>query len=235
MLACEWIAVHLAALLGLPTLQFAIVDLPATLAFRFPSGGFAEAGPAFVTKEALDAIPWSGQTEDLRKLENLADITRMVVLDTWILNCDRYRPSGPSRLVRRNCDNVLLVGEGARAGHFRLVAMDHTHSFTCGRSLDARIANIGQIKSMDIFGLFPEIIEFVQKEVVLDCAARLAAVSAGAILPVVESVPSAWGLDAATRTALVRFVHERAQFLSTTILDSLGTICWPQTTMMGVC
>src|ERR1700740_124935 len=60
-------------------------------------------------------------------------------------NCNRH----PADLTTRkpNYDNVFLedVAE-AQAGSSRLVAMDYTHCFTCGRDLDETVAHIEKVK-----------------------------------------------------------------------------------------
>jgi hypothetical protein len=51
-------------------------------------------------------MAWGGDAPTLRRLLNPGDISRLIMLDTWIRNCDRYRPE-PNRRVNR--DNVFLA------------------------------------------------------------------------------------------------------------------------------
>ena len=93
-------------------------------------GKLTQPGPAFITR-AEPGMQWSGSEGDLKTLANPDELSRLVLFDTWTLNCDRYRPA-PPRIKR---DNVYLSREGAPPGQFLLRAMDNGHCFTCGRDL----------------------------------------------------------------------------------------------------
>ena len=136
-LACEWVATHLAHWFGLPTFDFGVLQIDAEIdEIPFLRGGTAASGPAFVTRAAAGHT-WGGSAEELDCLVNCEAISWLMVFDTWTLNCDRH----PADLTVRspNYDNVFLerVSESDPVG-FRLIAMDHTHCFTCGRDLGAR-------------------------------------------------------------------------------------------------
>ena len=125
---------------GLPTFDFAILNLDAADEIPFESGGKAAPGPAFVTR-ATKGNTWGGEDGELDLLENPEAISRLVVFDTWTRNCDRYPPDLEMR--KPNRDNVFLNSTSEREDRFRLIAMDHTHCFTCGRDLtDAYLSNI---------------------------------------------------------------------------------------------
>jgi hypothetical protein len=138
-LACEWVGTQLARWLGLRTFDFALLTLDELDEIPFLRGGHAQPGPAFVTR-AEKGHTWGGAPEELKAVENCDDVARLVVFDTWTLNCDRHPPNLSER--KPNYDNVFLSEEGAARGRFRLVAMDHTHCFTCGRDLTKRLASI---------------------------------------------------------------------------------------------
>lgn len=159
-LACELVGTRLAQWLGLPTLDFALIKIDEVdeIPFYNPAGesdGQALPGPAFVTREERGET-WSGKTRQLNGLANPQDISRLVVFDTWTLNCDRYGPN-KDRLQkpRINRGNVFLSEEAAK-GKLCLKAIDHTHCFTCGRPLTTRVADLDTIQDERVFGLFPE-------------------------------------------------------------------------------
>ena len=151
----------------------------------------------------------------------------MVVFDTWVRNCDRYSNNLPTN--RANYDNVLLETlVGNDAGNLRLIAMDHTHCFTCGSDLDPSVANIETVKDPRVFGLFPAFRPFADKAVVLATCDRLREMTADVAQEVVASVPEAWEVSAGARIALRDFIVQRAGFVADNMIDWLGPLCWPQ-------
>jgi len=92
-LACEWVATHLARWFKLPTFDFALLEVTDLDEIPFYRGGHAQPGPAFITR-AESGEPWSGKGTQLDRLINPQDISRLVVFDTWVLNCDRFAPNG---------------------------------------------------------------------------------------------------------------------------------------------
>jgi hypothetical protein len=116
-LASEWVGTQLAAWLGLSTFDFAIVRIDEVDEIWFVDKegnrtGKAEPGPAFITR-AESGDTWSGGEKQLRKLVNPQDVARLVVFDTWLLNCDRYSwpPGNAMQKPRINRDNVFLSEE----------------------------------------------------------------------------------------------------------------------------
>jgi len=132
-LASEWIGTALADWFGLPTLDYALIDVTPEVPIDLTVGKkklVAKPGPAFITREEEHAWTWSGDAEDLKDLENGDVTSRLVLFDTWVRNPDRAPPidpstgrppldpstGKPSRHPRRpNFDNVLLVRHGRSA------------------------------------------------------------------------------------------------------------------------
>ncbi len=226
-LACEWVGTQLARWLGLPTFDFAILRLEELDEIPLPGGGRIAPGPAFVTR-AETGHTWGGDPAELELLDNPDDVARLVVFDTWTLNCDRHPPDLATR--RPNRDNVFLSGENAAPGRFRLVAMDHTHCFTCGRDLNAAVARIDCVREERLFGLFSGFVPLVKdrRSIVQDTAARLGSLDAETCRAMVDSIPPEWEVDRTARTALVRLVHDRAGFVADRMLQWLAPACWPQ-------
>jgi len=129
-LACEWVGTQLAKWFDLPTFDFSLITVAVEDEIPFAKGGLAEPGPAFITR-AESGEPWSAHESQLKRIANPEDIARLVVFDTWTLNCDRYQPppEGVAGRARVNWNNVFLSGE-APAGQLLLKAIDHTHCFT---------------------------------------------------------------------------------------------------------
>jgi hypothetical protein len=71
-LACEWVATHLARRLGLPTFDFSLIRVTDVDEIPLPNGGEANSGPAFITR-AENGEPWSGKRRQLKQLMNQSD------------------------------------------------------------------------------------------------------------------------------------------------------------------
>lgn len=216
-LASEFLGTRMAHHLGLPTFDHALMDYDGFPEIELFKGGIAKAGPTWTTRRE-EGINWSGNTDDLKAIANRSDVAKLVALDTWILNCDRYRPSVPPRINR---NNVFLSREGAPPGSFRLVAMDHTHAFTCGRALKTELANIDHTKNEMVFGMFPEFDGFIQRAETLAACEALANVPDEAIGEEVERIPQEWEVDAPTRQALTSFLQQRRDFVAGTLVARL--------------
>ena len=208
-LAREWLGTSLARWFGLTTFDFATVHIEPDIEIPLGSGYRASPGSAFVTR-AEEGTPWSGSRKALGTLANLADVTRLVVLDTWLLNADRYPPPGSHR--KPNRDNVFLSFEGHPSTP-RLVAMDFTECLKSGSALSTKIGTINYIKDERIYGLFPEFESFITSEMFKQCLARLGHANSAELAEMVEAIPSDWEVSREVRDAIRQFLVERAQFL----------------------
>ncbi len=217
-LAREWVATQLAGLFGLPTFDFALVEVTDVDEIPFPNGGRAKPGPAFITRTEKGET-WSGKTRQLKLLENPADISRLVVFDTWIRNRDRY-----CRLPKERCnrDNVFLSGE-APPGKLLLRAMDHTHCFA-GGELTTKISRIDAIKDPVVYGLFPEFRPFLERDVVQAAADTLRGIPRNEVEHIIQSIPPEWQVNKRARAALADFLISRASYVAEGIMDQI----WPQ-------
>jgi hypothetical protein len=220
-LACEWIGTSLARRLELPTFAFAIVEVTTEDEILLASGGRAEPGPAFISRSERGKT-WGGSARELRQLANPDDLTRLVLLDTWLRNCDRH-PLNPAQR-RPNRDNVFFSRAGAPRCRFLLKAMDHTHCLTCGRDLTPRIAEIGTIQEEGCYGLFPEFLPYLNQDVMRWSAHALRDIDREEIRRIVAEVPRAWDVSQATRDALLEYLFRRAAFVA----DNIEGWIWPQ-------
>ncbi len=222
-LASEWVGTRLADRFGLQTFDYALLELDELDEIPFPRGGLAHPGPAFITR-AESGNTWGGDDKALDRLVNPDDVAKLVVFDTWTRNCDRHPPSTARR---PNYDNVFLSGERVPAGRSRLIAMDHTHCFTCGRDMDAHIAAIGAVRDPSVYGLFPGFVPRVTRASVTKSCAKLREVTVDGAEPLVHSIPAEWEVTDVARAALIQLIVERAAFVADTIEESLAPYCWP--------
>jgi hypothetical protein len=230
-LASELVATRLAQWFGLSTLDFALITIDEVPEITFVDNdgnnyGKAIPGPAFVTRaESGDA--WSGDEKQLRRLVNPEDVGRLVVFDTWTLNCDRYSwPTGDvPRPPRVNRNNVFL-SEEALKGQFMLKAIDHTHCFTCGREWTRALPQIDNIKDPRLFGMFPEFRTFLgnNRTSVRLAAEQLRRIEQADVARMASDIPAEWHVSREVRDALVLLIVARAAHVSDTIQDKI----WPQ-------
>ena len=219
-LAAEWVGTRLASAFGLPTFDIALLTLEKSDEIPFPKGGFALPGPAFCARQE-SGYPWGGSKTELEQITNPHDITRLVVFDTWTLNIDRHSPDPTTR--RPNRDNVFLSTEREPAGSPTLLAMDHTHCFTSGGELNNRLLRIDRIQADGLYGLFPEFVPFLSKEIMVSCTHKMVELSDTVVGEIVATLPREWDVDAAVKGALTQFLHDRARYLSGSLEASWNT------------
>ena len=154
---------------------------------------------------------------------NPDDVVKLIVFDTWTLNQDRYPPEGEKR--RSNPDNVYLSERDGVANRYRLIAMDHTHCFTNGRDLTARIASIGRTKESRLYGLFPAFRRFITKGRISQAVNELEGMSPTSIGGIIESIPPEWRVPKTARDALKRLLCERVEFLCENLTNVMSPLC----------
>ncbi|MEZ4651954.1 MAG: hypothetical protein R3E97_24770 [Candidatus Eisenbacteria bacterium] len=226
-LACELVGTGLAEWLGLKTFEYGVLDLGPAVELPFIKGGRADSGPAFVTRaEAGNA--WGGSSDELTQLKNLDDIPKLVVLDTWTLNCDRCSPAGAGR--NPHPDNVFFSWDQSRSEVPCLVAMDHSHCFVCGAAVNKRVANIDNLQDRRIYGLFPAFRTVVasRRALLRESLSKLKTFRAEDCRDLLARVPRQWGLDQPSRDALCDLVTFRARFVGDNMMEWLEPLCWPQ-------
>jgi hypothetical protein len=223
-LACEWVASQLARWFGLSTLDFGLMEIEEADEIPLGSGYTAKPGPAFVSK-LEPGFSWSGKESALESLLNPEDIARLVVFDTWVLNADRYAPHGMFR--RPNFENVFLSERDGITRKYRLLAIDHTHSFTNGSEISARVREISRVKDGRLYGLFPEFERYMTASLAEKAVEKLGQISSTLVKGVLNSVPSAWGIRKPAIAALGDLIFDRARFLS----DEIDKVVLPHCRM----
>ncbi|MBL8210868.1 MAG: hypothetical protein JNK87_09160 [Bryobacterales bacterium] len=209
-LACELVGSLLADWIGLPTLDFALVAITEDDEIPIGKGGIADAGPGSITRRA-QGFAWGGDIETLQTIANPGDITRLILFDTWIRNCDRHRPVPP----RNNKDNVFFVQPASPHPHRPvLTAIDHTHAFTCGRELTRDLAHIDTVRDSIRYGAFPAFDAFHNLAVEAATLSQFETMTLPLARAFIKQVPSEWLDDARVRTAWADFIVQRAHFLA---------------------
>lgn len=221
-LACELVATRLAGAIGLPTFDYALVEITEVDELPFSTGGQASPGPAFVTR-AEPGSTWGDDKLLLNRVSNPKDISRLVCLDTWVRNQDRHGPGGK----RVNFDNVFFSME-AEDARVELRAMDFSHAFVNGRDLTRRVRDIANVKDADIFGLFPEFRKRLDRGTVFAVCHRFA--NLGKVAEeAVGLIPNEWEVEDDARQGLIEFIAQRATFLAETLEHRLFDL--PQLTI----
>ena len=211
----ELIGTHLAALIGLPTFDYAIVNVEPIDELPFFRAGSAQPGPAFVTRSE-HGVTWSDDPRLLDQIDNPEAISGLVAVDTWLRNTDRYFP--PHNRV--NWDNVFFSSESG-VGLLSLRAMDFSHCVRYGGELTKRVLSIGEIKDPSVFGLFPDFRKRIKRDAVRQFASTIRAVSRTQIADAVALVPGEWYLSRDVRDALIDFLVRRAEYVAETIESNL--------------
>ncbi len=221
-LACELVATALARWFGLPTFDNATVVLGEAPEIPFRRGGQAQPGPAFVARDCPGRT-WSGDPVELETLENPDDISRLVVFDNWALNCDRHPPDLAMRKV--NYNNVYLSSENLPAERCQLVAMDHTHCFTCGSDLSQRMADIDHERDGRLYGLFPAFLYWLRPGILEESSRRLRQIDPQTVNEILARVPREWEVPSAVLPVWERLICRRAVFVADEVIKQLLALC----------
>lgn len=210
-LAREFIGTALAQWFGLPTFEFAVIDHDGLIDIPLGSGdAMALPGPVFATR-AHAGRPWHGTAADLKRVENTGIITSLVVFDTWVRNRDRCAPTNLNR--KPNRDNVFLSEDGASAGTFRLIAMDHTHCLADGAEITPSVKNIANVQDEGVYGLFDEFRPYLNKGAFETAMQRLEMAKGAMLLELVPELPAEWDIANELRQVIFDFLVRRAEFL----------------------
>jgi hypothetical protein len=162
----------------------------------------------------------------LEAVENTQDFVRLVVFDTWVINCDRHYPDETVR--KPNHDNVFLSEEGAAPGHFRLKAMDHTHCFGCRTGeLKKNIADLDHVRDEKIDGLFPAFRRFIREQEVRQACARFHDLERAQVERVVGELPREWEVSQEQRELLITQIIRRAAYLADALPNRLLPLLTP--------
>jgi hypothetical protein len=209
-LAREWIGTSIARYLELKTFDFAIMDVEADDDIPLGHNRQALPGPAFVTRK-MNGFVWGGDMKQLEKVNDKGVFSRLVVLDTLILNQDRYPPSGSAR--KPNRDNIFLSERSDEKGRYDLFAFDHSDCLRAPADLSPLIKNISNTKDEKVYGLYPEFYGFITYETVNMVLTKLVDLAGSKIDSILNFIPDQWEINNDTKDALKVFLCERTTFL----------------------
>ena len=218
-LACELVGSLAADWLGLKTLDFAIISIEDQQEVVISGRNYADVGPAFISRAEDTGFTWGGDPRAVAVISNLEHISSLVVLDTWIRNCDRCSPDK----TRRNLNNVFFIQRTEPTRRLELIAMDFTHAFTCGQTIDRRLGNLDTIRDESVFGLFPEFRPHLSEAQVQIDTQRLSTFTLADAQGMIANVPVQWQVDGRAKGYWAKFLVDRAHFVSEHIRD----ILWP--------
>ena len=220
-LALDWFGTQLAQRFGLKTFEVSTLKLTEFDEIPLGENTIAQSGLAFITC-AEDGNTMGGE-KTLASIENLDDIPRVVVLDTWVKNCDRYAPGlGRNGQPRMNMDNLFLSTEGAAKGKFILKAIDFGHILTCGRPLSRNLAFIESVQEERLYGLFPFFCNYVTIENIRSIANELRGVRSSLWIDLLRAIPDDWDVSDEAKQAIDKLLLDRARFLADNIEEMLS-------------
>jgi len=215
-LAKDLLGTHLAAKLGLPTFDYALIEITDIDDLPFAKSGKAEPGPAFVTRSE-DGSTWDKDMRMLEKIDNPDAISGLVAIDTWLRNMDRYFLP----LNRVNLDNVFFSKESTGDGKLSLRAMDFSHAIQYGGELTICDNSIDKVTDDAVYGLFPEFREKITRDAIRHFASILGELTRHDIDDAVGLIPREWQLEHNVGTALVDYLVRRAKFVAESIESRL--------------
>ena len=211
-LAREFVGTALADLFGISTFEYGIIHFTGNPEIQLSGGGVAQCGPGFITKEE-QGEGWNGSTKCLQRITNMEDMTRLVCMDTWVRNPDRYwmRQNG---IPHVRIDNVFLSGHSK--GDLTLKGFDFSHALFC------KIETTSKAYEETVYGLFPQFKNFLNKETAVQMSNKLKTIKEKHVRPIIDQIPDEWDIDSATRDVWVNFLVSRASFLSENFLAMIG-------------
>ena len=210
-LAREFIGTALASWFGLSTFAYCLFDFDGTQEMTLHDGSPVNKGIGFMTRKE-SGVNWDQTTTMLDKVINIDDITRLVCFDTLVRNTDRYCiHNGKSHL---NLTNVFITTSLKKRPVLK--AMDFTHAFP--GSLDNTMDNVKKVCDENIYGLFPQFVGFLKKDIAISACKRLRKLRDKTARRYVEAIPHSWNIGTETREAWIRFIVQRAAFVANNFL-----------------
>lgn len=222
-LVAEWVGCGGATWLGIPTPDFAVVEIPTTVEVPLDDSGknLAQSGPCFGSK-LIKAFGWEGDAETLAKLANPESIPSVVVLDTWLRNVDRFCQTAAGKVRFNNPGNLLLATKGAGKGQFRMLAIDFGYSLGGPAQAARRLTDIGSVEDPTIYGCFPAFSAYMRRSEISPILNKLRQLGAAEVQDLLADIPREWGLDSTTAGAIADFLRRRAVFVA----DMLDARIW---------
>jgi len=210
-LVSELLAGELASKLELQTPDFAIVDIPS-----IETGDpfvTVQPGPAFFSRweQAQSLAPNSRLLASLRRP---ADVSRLVVFDTWIRNKDRFADDPNGTLL--NYDNILFKADIRKT---QLLVIDHSHAFA-ETSLEAEMDDDWANERV-VYGLFNEFQPMLKRRDVKSAIDMVSALDVEELRTICQSPPAQWGITTGAADRMAELLSERAKLMSEWVPDAI--------------
>lgn len=204
-LICEIVGCSAARLLGLKTPDFAVMALPS---MNLPSHPMLQVqpGPAFCSRWEENATSLSPNSALLKKLRRPDDLAKLVVLDTWLRNKDRFAGEDCNPFEIVNYDNVLLKPDKRMV---ELVVIDHSHALV-ETTLDDELGQ-AWVEEQVVYGRFRQFDHFLNRKTLGLALADVKRIDETTLRQVCEGVPRAWGMTDGLSERIFTCMSERAQ------------------------
>lgn len=203
----ELVCGELANMMGLKTPDFAILSIP-EFVISHEGHALVASGPAFASKWT-EATALSPRSTLLQKLRRPDDVAKLVVLDTWIRNKDRFSAPSSGANGVENYDNVLLKRDKRMV---ELLIIDHSHALSETTIED----ELGQpwVDEEAIYGLFEEFEPFLTHKSVNAALTKIVEIDQAWIRQVCASVPRQWGMTDGLADRLSSCLAQRGRKLA---------------------
>jgi hypothetical protein len=214
-LVCEYISSRLAQLLNIPIPDFCCIrtdDYFDEIAQELCKIGSAQSY-GFLSRYEKARTP---NSNSILKIGNILDITKIIFLDTWIRNPDRYDTSP-------NWNNLLLVDiEENNRKTTILKVIDHERAFRY-YSTEINVSS-DAIEDKQIFGLFDEFKNVIDNKTAKEVSEMLRDLNRNEIEQIFMELPPAWQVNNNQANRMIEFILRRASFVSKTLPQKLSKI-----------
>ncbi len=208
-LVAEFIGSCLADLVGLDTFDFGLVDFGLSLV-TVEEQQRNLSGTSFVARW-VKGDGWSASIEEWHELSNRTDVTKLILVDTWLRNIDRHFPP------HTRPDNIFIELDGPES---RMIAMDFTHAMLIRNVLNGRPPP--NIKDPTVFGRFAVLDQYVTPTLIAESIASLRSIQGNAIRDIVGSIPDDWNVLNHAKLALTQAILDRKSYLEGTFQGAMG-------------
>jgi len=211
-LISEYVAGQLAIELGLEIPPFDRVTLSDETLCRELG---AASSIAFASKFISGQHPWYGNPVTLRQIINPEMMTGIIVLDTWLLNRDRFSKECelPLRTQSPAYRNVFLSRIGPETGALKLYAIDQTHCFEGDIFQLCTQSAVPWLESRELFGNFPSWRDYITVSAIDEYCHKLQSLHPGAAASILRRVPGDWRISQDDVRRISDWIMRRAEFL----------------------
>lgn len=216
-LISEFIGSCLAKWLGIEMPNFTLIRTGSDFVkiMQVLDGTRAERADGFISQyeKAFSLTPQS-----IDDVENTDIFTKLVFLDTWTRNPDRFL-----KQTDGSAHNILLVENGQKRKPYTAKAIDYSEAFRVYDEVFDMKNHFGTqaINDDRIFGQLAMFNQYLDPNVAEQVATQLANVNQDEIQLFMGEIPKSWNLNAKMKKAFVSFIVKRANFVAHTLINKL--------------